>query len=226
MKWLARINGMISANIHDAFDRLENPDRQLRQAVREMEDALHRTIGRAVKAIAEEKLLKRQLAVHTEQTERWGEQAARAVQAGDESAARSALRRKFEQERTVAAVQEQLDLLRTSNRQLRSQVAEMRDNLHIARAKLATLIARHAAAKARRETQEASWTTTLDDGAFRTFQRMALRIERSEAEADALTELTSCQWRDGAAADEWDARVTLELEQLREQLRAEPIHQS
>ena len=60
MPLVRRIAGIVSANLNDAVDRCEDPEKMLRQAVREMEEAFHRALDRAATAIAQEKLLSRQ----------------------------------------------------------------------------------------------------------------------------------------------------------------------
>ena len=215
MKWMTRINGILSANAHDFLDRWENPERQLREAVREMEASLARTIDRSVTVIAQEKILDRQVVGLREQHDRWSERAAAALADGDEPAARAALRRKLECARLAASLDEQLVLLRASTRRLRAQVAQMREHLHVAKARLATLVARHAAAEAKRKAHQEMAETVVDDRAYGTFRRMAERIERSEAEADALVELTACDIEEVACEDDIELQIAAELEAMK-----------
>ncbi|MEX0715394.1 MAG: PspA/IM30 family protein, partial [Planctomycetaceae bacterium] len=70
MRIFARISDIISANLNDVIDRFEDPEAMLKQAVREMEQALDSTTDAAAKAIASERLLVRQLDGHRGEIDR------------------------------------------------------------------------------------------------------------------------------------------------------------
>lgn len=222
MRWITRINTILSANVHEALDRFENPRKQLEQAVREMEAALQRTVQRAVRVLAEEKMLAKRTAECESRVEAWQERAERAVREGDEAAARVALRRKLEAERLHESLLDQLEQLRNSNARLKQQISEMRDSLRTAKAKRATLVARYTAAKVKQEAVQQCQDVELDNGAFATFQRMAERIERGEAEADAWAELLDDDISVEARETADDAAVDAELEALKASLAKHP----
>ncbi len=219
MRWFMRINGILSAGVHDMIDRCENPERQLRQAVRDMEASLQRTVDRAVKVLAEEKLLTKRARACEEREASWRRRAAEALAKGDEPAARTALHRKLECRRLHDSITEQLTILRQTCEQLRVRVSQMRENLHVAQGKLAVLVARHEAAVAKRAALHHDRTLTRDDSAFETFQRMAEKIERTEAEADALTELTEATLEPVESPHEIELDVDVELEELKRELQ-------
>ncbi|MEX0715395.1 MAG: PspA/IM30 family protein, partial [Planctomycetaceae bacterium] len=135
-----------------------------------------------------------------------------------DSAARAALVAKHERARLVAALEDELETAAKSSGKLRRQIEAMRVRLGEARRKLLVLSARQQAAAARtrlvREVGEVGATAT----AFSRFDRLAERIERSEAEADALVEL-SCLGADDpfdfGAIDEFGSRVEEDLARLK-----------
>ncbi|MEX1094630.1 MAG: PspA/IM30 family protein [Planctomycetales bacterium] len=218
MRIFTRISDIISANLNDVIDRFEDPETMLNQAVREMEQALDSTTDAAAKAIAGERLLSRQLDAQRTEIDRQERLARDAVHRGDDAAARAALVAGHERARLVAALEDELDAAKSSSGKLRRQIAAMHVRLGEARRKLLVLSARQQAAAARkrlvREVGEVGGATA----AFGRFDRLAERIERGEAEADALVELSRLGARDPfdfGAIDGFDAQVEDELARLK-----------
>jgi phage shock protein A len=205
-----RVSDILSANLNDLVDRYEDPEQLLRQAIREMETAVGEASDDAVKVLAGEKLLARQLDAEQAEATRWRGRAARAVSAGDDPLARRALVRKAEHERVIAALEDELERTRGTARQLRRQIDAMRVRLGEARRKLASLTARTRAADARRKLGDrlAGWRD--DDAASSLFVRMCQKAERAEAEADAREELSASPWTEPDEAED-DAAIEAEL---------------
>src|SRR5436190_74324 len=91
-----KINDIISANLNDLTDSWENPEQMLRQAIREMEESIGAATRETARALANEKLLGKELEKNRSQARRWEERAEQAVSAGDDELARKALKRKKE----------------------------------------------------------------------------------------------------------------------------------
>src|SRR5436190_12729037 len=104
MGFLKRMSGLVSANLNDLIDHCEDPEKMLRQAVREMETALGQLMDGAARAIAHHKLLSRQLNEQREFITRCSKRAEAAVGRGDDESARSELRRKGEHQRLADAL--------------------------------------------------------------------------------------------------------------------------
>ena len=184
-----RVNDIISANLNDMVDRFEDPEKMLKQAIREMEETIEEATAAAAKAIASEKLLANDLAEHERQAGEWLQRAEQAVKAADDELARQALRRKQEHEKLAQALREQSAAAGETGQTLRRQVEAMKAKHAEARRKLATLTARSKAAHARRQLQTVGTGFKLRTDAFSRFDRMREKVELAEAEADALTEL-------------------------------------
>src|SRR5262245_61032692 len=99
-----RVNDIVSANLNDLVDRFEDPEKMLKQAIREMEVSIDQATGAAAKAIAGEKLLTKDLAEQQEQVGYWQRCAERAVQTGDDTQARQSLKRKAEHAQLVSSL--------------------------------------------------------------------------------------------------------------------------
>jgi phage shock protein A len=108
MKLLKRVNTVITAQLHEVVECFENPERMLKQTIREMEATLEKALESTARAIAGEKQLERRLADIRSKADSWQAQAQAAVKRGEETAARNALARRFELERMASALAPQL----------------------------------------------------------------------------------------------------------------------
>jgi phage shock protein A len=164
MKLLKRVNTVITAQLHEVVECFENPERMLKQ-------------------------LERRLADIRSKADSWQAQAQAAVKRGEETAARSALARRFELERMASALAPQLVRCQQSNSRLRLQLEQLRTRLAAAKGEMGVLIARQSSAEAQREFAKSLGTVTFDRAAFDAFDELSRRVDEAEAHAAALTEL-------------------------------------
>lgn len=220
-----RISDIISANLNDLTEQFEDPEKMLRQAVREMEKSIGEVTGQTAKAMAHEKTLARELARNRAQQEKWQERAIKAVEAGDDSLARKALARKNEHQRVVEALEDEAETARLACRVLQRQLAAMRAKHAEAKRNLATLAARKRAADFRKkmDSQAAGLQSEVDDAAFAKFDRLKSKVEQAEAEAEAVAELRGMHL--GASVEDLEEipdeplDVTAELAELKQKLK-------
>jgi len=186
-----RISDIVSANFNDMVEKYEDPEKMLRQAVREMEDAIRSARPDVAKAMASEKTITKELASNEAQCDLWAKRAETAVGAGDDELARKALTRKREYEKIVAALKDQHEAATEASQTLRHQLEAMQSKQKEAERRLGTLVARKKAAEVRTKMAEsqASLGTNLDRDAFDKFDRMTKKVEMAEAEAEAMSEL-------------------------------------
>ncbi|MEZ5944871.1 MAG: PspA/IM30 family protein [Planctomycetaceae bacterium] len=187
-----RISDIISANLNDLTEQYEDPEKMLKQAIREMEESIEQATREAAKTIASEKRLRKELAKNEQEVRRWLERAQQAVDAGDDELAKKALGRKGEYSKLARALQDQVDAITEASVALRRQLDGMKAKLAEAKRNLATLTARQRAADVRKKALTASdefRNVSLDDDAFKKFDRMREKVELAEAEAEALAEL-------------------------------------
>ncbi len=212
MGLLKRIQGLLTANLNDLVDRCENPEKMLRQAIRDMETALGRLMDGAARAIAHQRLLGRQLEEQQQAIDRCAQTAEAAVARGDDDAARRALRHKAEHQRLAEALALQTTRAEVLSDRLRNQVTAMRIKLAEARRKLREVSARHQAVVAQRKFLEHVPADNGAHAACSTFERLCTRIEQTEAETEALLELMG----DADLDEPLDTEVEAELRALKE----------
>lgn len=186
-----RISDIISANFSDLVDEYEDPEKMLRQAIREMEEAIGTARPDVARAMANEKTISKELASNEAQVATWAARAGKAVEAGDDDLARKALGRKKEYDKIAAALRDQREAATEASQTLRRQLEAMQAKLKDAQRRLATLAARQKAAQVRAKVAqaEAGIAPELDQDAFDKFDRLARKVEMAEAEAEALSEL-------------------------------------
>jgi phage shock protein A len=189
MRLFKRISGLITANLNDLIEQCEDPEKMLRQAVREMETALGQLMDGAARAIAHHKLLTRQLNEQREAVALCTKKAEAAVGRDDDELARSELLRKGEHQRLVDALSRQVATADGLGQRLRRQVTAMRIKLAEARRKLVDILARNRAVTAQRKFIEHLPDEACTGRAWSSFETMCARVEQSEAETEALLEL-------------------------------------
>ncbi len=213
-----RVGDVISANLNDLVQQCENPEKMLRQAVREMEAALGRLMDGAARAIAHERLLARQIEYEHGRVGRHFQAADAAVRRGDDEAARRSLHHKLRHELLAESLGEQLASAAALGEKLRGQVAAMRLKLAETRRKLVDLTARSRAAEARRKFAATARVGQGCGAALSTFERISSSVEQTEAETDALFDLLGEADERDAPDDAFEDRVQVELAALKEKL--------
>jgi phage shock protein A len=212
MGLIKRVSALVTANLNELVEQCEDPEKMLKQAVREMETALGQLMDGAARAIAHHKLLARQLAEQRSAAERRLQSAEAAMARGDDEAARGELRQRVEHQRLAEVLARQVESADALGQRLRGQVTAMRVRLAEARRKLVDISARNRAAKAQRKFVEQLPTGTCAGAATSNFENLCTRVEQSEAETEAMLELLG----ELDVNDAFDADVEAELQLLRE----------
>lgn len=184
-----RISDVISANINDLVDRVEDPERMIKQLIREMEENISSAREGVIDAVASEKLLSKELDSQRRQAEEWQHRARLALDAGNESLAREALTRKKEHDGIAANLDASWLSARRTGERLKSQLRALEAKLEEARLKKGSLVARQRAAQAREQMDQVQdrFQTGLDLN--HSFGRMADKVGEMEARMEAREEL-------------------------------------
>ena len=217
-----KITDIISANLGEMAESFEDPERMLKQAVREMDESIRQATQETAKTLAGEKRLVKELAHNVSEVNRWQSRAEQAVESGDDELARKALTRKQEHDKLAIAIRSQHKAATEASQTLRQQLDAMKAKLAEAKRNLATLSARQKAADVRKKLYTASTEPGeigLDDRAFDKFDRMRDKVEQAEAEAEALAELQG--FDTGSSSSGFDdpdsgSDIEAELEKLKQ----------
>ncbi|MDX2301537.1 MAG: PspA/IM30 family protein [Microscillaceae bacterium] len=184
-----RISDIFKANVNDALDKMEDPEKMIKQMVIEMQEAIAKATSGLATAMAQEKKLERDWKQNQSAAENWEQKAMQALNAGNEDLARKALAKKAEAESQANQYKAMFEQAAQTTSKLKTQVDQLKQKLNEARLKESTLIARSQAAKA--QTQIAKQVGNLDmSSSFSKFDKWEEKILKKEAEAEAFTQLS------------------------------------
>jgi phage shock protein A len=187
MSIFARISDIFKANVNDALDQAEDPEKMIKQMVIEMEEAINKTTLAVAQAIANEKSLERKIETSRLQSQDWEQKAMQALSANREDLARAAIEKKNSSQKSADDLATAYQQAKITADKLREQLQVLKGKLDEARVKQSTLIARSQAAKAQKEIAQAA--SGVGTGAFANFEKYETKIEKLEAEAVAYEEL-------------------------------------
>lgn len=182
-----RISDIFKANINDALDKAEDPEKMLKQMVIEMEESVNKTTLAVANAIANEKSLERKLEKARRESTDWEQKAMQALNASREDLAKGALEKKNISLRNVTDLEPIYLQAKTTSDKLRDQLNRLKAKLDEARSRQSTLIARSQAAKAQK--QIAQSFSGVGSDAFSKFDKYEQKIEKLESEAEAFEQL-------------------------------------
>lgn len=183
----SRIADVFKANVNDALDKAEDPEKMLKQMVIEMEESVNKATLAVGGAIANEKQLERKKEKARKEKDEWEQKAVLALQAGREDLARAALEKKAIAERNYNDLHPIHEQAKATSNKLREQLNMLKSKLDEARSRQSTLIARSQAAKAQKKISQTF--SGVGSDAFSKFDKYENKIEQIESEAEAFGEL-------------------------------------
>jgi len=202
MGFFSRVSEIISANLNDLLDRMENPEKMMKQLIREMEDAVHDAKTAAVKALADERRIEKEITSHRRKIDDWQAKAVEAVKLDRDDLARRALELKKESEDILAALEPELATAKETSAAMKRQLRALQAKCQEARRKEATLAIRRKAADMQKDsaTRSGAPPGRVNLSAFAKFDKVEDGIAQIEAEAEAIAELSS---QDAALEEEF-----------------------
>jgi phage shock protein A len=184
-----RISDVLTANLNDLVDRVEDPERMIKQLIREMEENVNSAREGVIDALASEKQLAKELDSQRQQADDWYNRARRALETGNETLAREALLRKKEHDGIVANLQASWESSRRTSERLKAQLRALETKLEEARLKKSSLVARQRAAQAREQMDKVTDRFQAGLDLNNTFGRMADKVGEMEARMEARAEV-------------------------------------
>ena len=140
MALINRISKMFTADFHAVLDRIEEPEVLLRQAIREMEDELEAGEARLHRAsIEQDQVLAKQERL-SETLAGFDDELDICFESGEESLARSLIKRKLETERLLKNTGARCEQLQASVTEQQAILEENRTSLDSMRQKAAVLL--------------------------------------------------------------------------------------
>jgi len=185
-----RVQYVINANCNDLLDRIEDPERMIKQVIYEMDENIVKVKNEIVQAIAHEKRLHHTLSQQQQQAQQWLDKAKLALKNGQEELAKEALSRRHALLTYVGELELTWKQAQHNSQQLKQQLQHLENQLQQAKQKRTALLARQHTAQAQKHMHHTLSTTQVNIDVVQQFQRMEDRVNDLEFEAEAMMELT------------------------------------
>ncbi|HUX34363.1 MAG TPA: PspA/IM30 family protein [Gemmatimonadaceae bacterium] len=183
-----RLSQMLRSNINDLISRAEDPEKMLTQILADMRSQLAKAKQQVATAIADEKRLRDQADTEYKQAQDWERRAMLAVQESRDDLAKQALVRQAEHMNAGQQLEQTWESHRLETEKLKNSLRDLNDKIEEAKRKKNLLIARQRRAQAQKRISE-TMSSLSEKSAFEAFSRMEERIESSERQIQAASEI-------------------------------------
>lgn len=180
-----RLTDIINSNINAILDRAEEPEKIIRLVVQEMEDTLVEVRSSAARSIADQKDVERKMRRLTAAQDDWQQKAELAISKGRDDLAKGALVEKARLGEMATALEEELAHLKEMLAKHEEDIVKLETKLREAKAKKATIEARHKTVGNALKVKRNLYDPRIDD-AFERFEKVEQRLDRMEGEAEAM----------------------------------------
>ena len=214
MGLLDRVRNIVRANLNDALNRAEDPEKALDRMIADWSADLVKVRQAAALAIAAQQRLEAEYNQRMQAVQDWQRRAELAVDRGDDNLARQALQRKLQYQNEAAQLRQSVDAQSSHLDGLRSNVQELESRVQQAVMQRNQLVARYRSAEAMRTLQEQLSKTGGGSDAMR---QLETRATDAEAQAAAYSELSRDSLEDRFAQLEQGTNVEDELSALKKQ---------
>ncbi|MEE8370556.1 MAG: phage shock protein PspA [Sphingomonadales bacterium] len=179
-----RLTDIVNSNLNAILDSAEDPAKIIRLVIQEMEETLVEVRSSAARAIADQKDVGRKLKRLGEMQSEWVRKAELAISKGREDLAKAALVEKSKAAEMTAFLEEELGHLKEALDRHEEDVVKLDAKLREARAKRATIEARHQTATNHLRVRRNLYSPRIEE-AFERFEKVEARLDRIEGEAEA-----------------------------------------
>jgi len=214
-----RISDLMKANINDLIDRAEDPEKMIRQIIRDIQNEVAKSTQALGNAMASERISKKQYDEACAKSAAWEEKAKAALTADDTETAKKALANKVKADADVANFKEMYNTISNQKEVIRDQMEVLTTKLEEAKARQKMIIARSQMADTQKNLAKAIGGFDPKSHSEK-LARLEEKIEYKEAQAQAFTDisLSGAKDNDEFARIENDLKVDAELERLRAEL--------
>ena len=191
MQTLNRAKLIMRSHVNDLLEKAEDTRKTRGLMVEEMRQNVRHVKALIAGAIADLKLIEREIDAHGTEANRWEDKAVFALKKGEEDLARRALARKGEHIKKADLYREQIDTQQEIIDSLKSSLKTLETKLDTMRYQTAKLAAAESLG-ALQSTVGATppADTVIDTTAFDAYDRLVDRVRDLEVHAEALAELT------------------------------------
>lgn len=217
MSVLTRIRRILSANINELIEKAENPEKIIKQLIRDMDENVREAKRETAEAIANLKKLEAKAKQNEEEVEKWQKRAEMAIKKENDELAKEALKKKNECAKIAKSFSEEAEKQRESVETLKLSLKQLEEKLDETKRRKDILIAKKRTAEATTSVHKRISGTTKDTDVFDTWQRMEEKIGDMELTAFASKESSKEFLKSTPKEEEID--IEFELKELKEKLK-------
>ena len=216
-----RVRDIVNSNINAVLDKAENPEKLVKQMIREMEDTLIEIKAACAGAMAGQKKAERDLEQNQRMAAHWEERAEMAVARDRDNLAREALRAKQQYLNESHSMQNVVDQLSGLVDQYKGDIIQIEEKMTTAREKQRTLVQRHTRATQHKKAQQQIRKLDTSQVMVR-FDEFEQRLDRAEAESELVNygRPKPASLEEEFRAIERDETIENELNALKEKAKA------
>ncbi|MDO5382901.1 MAG: PspA/IM30 family protein [Eubacteriales bacterium] len=186
---LTRFKDIMSSNINALLDKCEDPEKMIDQYMRNLESDLGKVKAETASVMAEETRAKRELDECTEQINKMQSYAEKALQAGNESDARSFLEKKQQLVQTQASLQQAYNVTAENAAKMRQMHDKLVKDIESLESRRSAIKATVKAAKAQERINKVGSSVVGANNSMEAFSKMEAKANRMLDEANAMAEL-------------------------------------
>jgi len=188
---LGRVKNIVSANINAMLDKAEDPEKMLQEFLRKAQASRGEVREEMVDARAELLILERKQRASEEQARKWGRRAEQAVKEAKDNDARQALKRQKSFEEATTEWSSQIKTQQQVVANLEKASKQLSDRIDEAEIRLSSVISRHKAALATVRVERVLQGVGETTAAIHEFGRMEGKVDREEARAQVLAQMSA-----------------------------------
>jgi phage shock protein A len=198
---LSRISDIVRSNVNELLDQMEDPEKMVRQMVRDMESEVDRVTSAVGTAVAGVRRNQKEQESQRQRSTRLQAHAAQALEAGEEELTRQILGRRVLLDHSADDLSPVLEEGQQTVERLKAQLTTLRADLEDARQRQGSMIARIRAAKGSGSSVSVG-NGSSDVDPFSYIRRLELRLEHNRGQFDRLRERLDLSDLAQEAADE------------------------
>ena len=191
MQTLNRAKLIVRSHVNELLEKAEDTRKTRGLMLEEMRQNVRHVKALIAGAIADLKLIEREIDAHGTEANRWEDKAVFALKKGEEDLARRALARKGEHIKKADLYREQIDTQQEIIDSLKSSLKTLETKLDTMRFQTAKLAAAESLGTLQSSVDSTPLAeTVIDTTAFDAYDRLVDRVRDLEVHAEALAELT------------------------------------
>lgn len=180
-----RVRDIVNANVNAALDKAEDPEKLVKQMIREMEDTLVEIKAACATAMAQQRKAEREQREVRRRADRWADRAEMAVDRGRDDLAREALHQKRAFVDDADALDTEISKLAEIVGAYKDDIVQIEEKLNTARERQRLLVQRHIHAVQKQRVQRDIRRVDTSSAIVR-FEAFTERLDRAEAESELV----------------------------------------